>query len=58
MNNQELIQKLNKEHSLEMGEWEQVLSTYTKDDLEYAVKLAREIAVEVFGKKCIFSRNH
>ena len=35
MNNQELIFKLNKEHFLEKNEWEQLLSTYTKEDLDY-----------------------
>lgn len=54
MKNQELIWKLNKEHSLEMAEWEQLLSTYTKEDLEYAIKLAQEIAIAVFGRKIYF----
>ncbi len=54
MKNQELIQKLNKEHSLKMAEWEQLLSTYTKENLEYAMKLAQEIAVSVFGRKIYF----
>ena len=54
MKNQELIFKLNQEHSLNLEEWEQLLSTYTKEDLEYATILAREIAVKVFGKKIYF----
>lgn len=54
MKNQELIWKLNQEHLLAMAEWEQLLSTYTKEDLEYATKLAREIAVAVFGRKIYF----
>ncbi len=54
MNNQELILKLNKEHSLDMEEWEQLLSTYTKEDLEYATKLAQEIAIDVFGRSIYF----
>ena len=54
MNNQELIFKLNKEHFLEINEWEQLLSTYTKEDLECAVKLAQEIAVERFGRNIYF----
>ena len=54
MNNQELIYKLNKDHSLSMKEWEQLLSTYTKEDLECATKLAQEIAVKVFGKSVYF----
>ncbi|MBQ8857427.1 MAG: [Lachnospiraceae bacterium] len=54
MKNQELIWKLNKEHSLDFAEWEQLLSTYTKEDLEYATKLAQEIAIAVFGRKIYF----
>ena len=54
MTNQELIRKLNKEHSLKMTEWEQLLSAYTKEDLAYARKLAQEIAVSVFGRKIYF----
>ena len=54
MKNKELIEKLNKEHSLSFEEWEQLLSTYTKEDYEYATNLAREIAVDVFGKKIYF----
>ena len=54
MKNKELIDQLNKEHSLKKEEWEQLLSTYTKEDLEYATNLAREIAVNVFGKKIYF----
>ncbi len=54
MKNKELIEKLNKKHSLSFEEWEQLLSTYTKEDYEYATNLAREIAVDVFGKKIYF----
>ena len=54
MINQELIFKLNKEHFLEINEWEQLLSTYTKEDLECAVNLAQEIAVERFGRNIYF----
>ncbi len=54
MKNQELILKLKQEHSLEMAEWEQLLSTYTKEDLECAAKLAQEIAVKTFGRNIYF----
>ena len=54
MNNQELIRKLNEEHSLELAEWELLLSSYTKDELDHAMKLAQEIAVAEFGKKIYF----
>lgn len=54
LSNQEFIQKLNREHSLEITEWEQLLSSYTKEDLTFAMELAREIAVKEFGKKIYF----
>lgn len=54
MNNQALIRKLNEEHSLELAEWEQLLSSYTKEDLDHAMKMAQEIAVAQFGKKIYF----
>ena len=49
-----LIDKLHETHSLEMEEWEQLIADYTKEDLEYAAVLAREIAVREFGKKIYF----
>lgn len=54
MNNQEIIQKLHTEHSLEIHEWEQLLSSYTKEDLDYAMHLAQEIAIARFGRKIYF----
>ena len=54
MKNKELIEKLKKDHSLSLEEWEWLLSTYTKEDYTYAINLAREIAVNVFGKKIYF----
>ena len=54
MNNQELIRKLNQEHSLSMAEWEQLFENYSKEDVTYAMELARNIAVEKFGKKIYF----
>ena len=48
--NQKIIDKLKETHSLEMAEWEQLISSYTKDDLEYAMNLAQEIAVKEYGK--------
>lgn len=49
-----LIDKLHETHSLEMGEWEQLVADYTKEDLEYAADLARKIAVREFGKTIYF----
>ena len=54
MNNQELIKKLNQEHSLSMAEWEQLFENYSKEDVIYATELARNIAVENFGRKIYF----
>ena len=54
MKNKELIEKLKNDYSLSFEEWEQLLSTYTKEDYTYAINLAREIAVDVFGKKIYF----
>ena len=54
MNNRTLIDRLNTEHSLKKEEWEQLFSTYTKDDVEYATTLSREIAIKNLGKKIYF----
>lgn len=54
MSNQELIKKLNQEHSLSMAEWEQLFENYSEEDVAYATELARKIAVENFGKKIYF----
>ena len=54
MNNRTLIDRLNTEHSLKKEEWEQLFSTYTKEDVEYATTLAREIAIKNLGKKIYF----
>ena len=43
MKNKDRIDRLNKDHSLTMEEWEQLFSTYTKEDVDYAASLAREI---------------
>ena len=48
MKNRDLIDQLKSEHSLTLEEWEQLFSTYTKEDVEYATALARAIAVENF----------
>ncbi len=52
--NKKLIDKLNREHHLENSEWQQLFSTYTEEDREYAAVMAREIAVRNFGKKIFF----
>ena len=54
MNNRELIDLLNRQHRLEKEQWVQLFETYTEEDLNYAMNLAREIAVARFGKKIYF----
>ena len=54
MKNRDLIDQLQKEHSLKFEEWVQLFSTYTKEDVDYATELAREIAIEQFGKTIYF----
>lgn len=54
MNNIDIINKLNKDKSLSLSEWEKLLSTFTEDDAKYASDIAREIAVSKFGKKIFF----
>ncbi len=51
MNNLELINKLEAEGILPHSEFVQLLSTFTQKDLEFARKLAREIATKYFGNK-------
>lgn len=52
--NRKIIDKLNRTHSLELAEWEQIISSYTKEDSEYAMKEASQIAIREYGKKIYF----
>lgn len=54
MTNTRLIEKLKINRKLGIGEWEQLFSSYTKDELDYAMNLARDTAVGIFGKKIYF----
>lgn len=54
MTNQELIQKLHEDHTLSIKEWEQIFSSYKKEDIDQAMELAREIAIKQFGKRIYF----
>ena len=45
----ELIDKLNKDKSLSLDEYETVISQYTNDDLLYAKELAEKIRLSVYG---------
>lgn len=54
MSNLDIIHQLNENHTLRVTEWEQLFFSYTKEDLEFAMKLARNIADLEFGKKIYF----
>ena len=54
MTNRQLIDKLNQNRSLEIAEWEQLIKSYTKEDLDYAIQMAQAIAISRFGKKIYF----
>ena len=54
MNNQELINKLNQEHTLLVSEWEQLFETYSKEDVAYAMDRAQKISIDEFGKNIYF----
>ncbi|MGI5824413.1 MAG: [FeFe] hydrogenase H-cluster radical SAM maturase HydE [Bacillota bacterium] len=55
MNNIDLIKKLQAERKLNAGEWRQLLAGFSDDDRKFAADLAKEIAVNKFGRK-IFIR--
>lgn len=54
MKNQELIDQLNLHHRLDNAHWVQLFATYTKEDLDYAMSMAREITLRRFGKTIYF----
>lgn len=54
MTNKDLIHLLHAQHHLEESQWVQLFATWTKEDLGYAMDLAREITVARFGKKIYF----
>ena len=54
MTNIERIDLLNREHRLDEDQWEALFTHWTEADLDYAMTLAREIAVSRFGKKIYF----
>lgn len=54
MDNIKLIDKLNKEKSLDIHEWKKLLSTFTEEDRLYAADIARKIAIDKFGKNVYF----
>lgn len=54
MDNIKLIDKLNKEKSLDIHEWKKLLSTFSEEDRLYAADIARKIAIDKFGKNVYF----
>ena len=54
MNNRELIKLLSREHRLEQAQWEQLFSTWTQEDLDFAMDLARGITQARFGRRIYF----
>lgn len=54
MTNIQLIDKLEAQTRLERAEWEQLLSTYTAEEREYAAGRARAIAQREFGRRIYF----
>ena len=54
MDNRQLIDLLNRQHRLEENQWEQLFTRFSGEDLDYAMTMAREIAVKRFGKKIWF----
>ena len=54
MTNKERIDLLSKEKKLSREEWINLIESYTREDREYASKLANAITVSHFGKKVYF----
>lgn len=54
MTNLQLIDRLHRDHRLEAEQWQQLLTAPTGEDMDYAMTLAREIAVKHFGKTIYF----
>jgi biotin synthase len=54
MDNRQLIDTLNRKKVLAAAEWLQLIKTFTPEDREYAGDLARQISIDIFGKKIFF----
>jgi len=54
MTNLERIDLLHQTHRLDASDWEQLFETYTPEDFQYAMTLARQITDEHFGKRIYF----
>lgn len=54
MSRKALINKLSKDRCLTLHEWEQLISSFTDEDFEYARSMAQNVAVKQFGKAVYF----
>jgi biotin synthase len=54
LTNIERIDLLHRVHCLDASQWVTLFATWTKEDLDYAANLAREITEKYFGKKIYF----
>ena len=54
MTNRELMDLLNQQHRLEFSQWVELFTSWQKEDLEYAMAMARDITDKRFGKKIYF----
>ena len=54
MNNSELIDLLHRQHRLERQQWEQLFASCSDSDRQYAMTLAREITLRLFGRRIYF----
>ena len=54
MTNTQLIDLLHRQQKLEKEQWLQLFESWTKEDLDYAMTLARKITEQRFGKKIYF----
>ena len=54
MTNKDTILQLNRDHRLDHDAWVRLFATWNRDDLNYAMEMAREITIKHFGKKIYF----
>ncbi len=54
MTNHQLLHQLNRDKTLEHSQWVQLFATYTPEDLQEAMALARQITQEQFGNQIYF----
>lgn len=54
MNCEQLIRQLCRDRALTLPEWERLFAEYDREDVELAMGLARQTALEIFGKRIYF----